>query len=581
MVDFSKYVSPGTPIQHMDYGRGFRALMEQRGRDRALNENARQFDINEKNQTEQFNQNLGQRQAEEGNQNTRFSLTLEDTKEDRNRQYTEKHAQQMKETLKAARAAVVSGKYEQADALLGPLSEMGVKVNKTAGPDGSPIYNFRAPSFGDPPGPVNFDDINSKFSSGPKQPQGGPQTSNLSKEEQIKRATTPSQSQLFTGANPFESPATPGLRQSELSPEDQQISPDLDKAEAETLEGITPGSGNNSPQGPANIGETAPQGIAEKLGTAGPVADSSGFDPYSLDTKALKEQISKRLDPALSGIMGAFPQQYRGRAASLLGGYQQMGMPPDETLDQLQKPLDTVARLMNGEMSAQAAYARASNTGESQAANRNIRLEDRMWRRVDGIGKSFDLPNVKQRVENTNNLIGLIDQNNPSADALLISQLRNMIEKGVMTDNDFVHAKEGIKPVLQRIKDFSDEQIMGTGLNPDSRKGIKDFLNSRMIQDRQTIGKAQTQLMTQAQRAGSEEELKTVYDYVTGNIPQSEWSPEIKEAYGIPVEKKTGPVDKSGNYSASKSVEVKGSGPSGPTHEDIDSEVEDLLKEDF
>ncbi len=507
-----QYVNQDPGIQKFDFGSGFRALADQAMRQKSLDQNQDQFMKSQAQQQSQFDSTQSFQKKRAQDQNTQFSLELVDKKEDRQLQRDDKRAEQMKSTLMKARQAVVSGRYEEADALLGPLAEMGAEVNKSIGKDGKPIYKFKAPTYGDQPGPVKFDDINAHFS------------------EQ-------NQSQVpQTGTE--QNPVDPMLQ--EKFPGEQSGSGDivlekqLDGILGKQGEGLLQATGGNQPE----------QSVAEQP----PAQAEPGFDPYSLDTAAIQSQVDQRLNPYLKGLVQAFPERFRGRIANLSAGAKALGGTPEQTVENMQKPMDTAARLMGDELSAEASRARAFMSGENQAANRNFRIEESAWRRADNIGKSFDLTKRKLKLTKVQETINHLNQHNGSADGLLISTIRSMFESGVMTDKDFANTKSGIKTFFQQIKDGVDEKVIGTGLNPDSRAGLIRFMTDIAKDDKNAVAQAQDQLTVQLKRAQSYEEANTILDFITSHVPQNLWSNEVRELQGLPVEQKSGPMDKEGNY---------------------------------
>lgn len=546
-IDFSRYVTPGTPLGSYDYGRGFRALAQQQLQEKTLAENARQADQREYGQQKRHDDSMSFNRESLGSQNDRFSLELEDTKEQRGQAADAKRAQMVSSGVQAFREKVAKTDFSGADSMIGTLTEMGVNVQRTVDPKtGQPNYRVKAPAFGERPGIQTAASIRSQIGN---------------------EDTGAGQQPIGEISGTTELPPVEPIREISGSTE---IYPN-DSADSNSANQFIE---RNNPFAPSALKNATPVETSSDPSQKPTEPKNNPFDPYALNTSEMMEQNRRRSDPMLSGIVGATPGRFQGRMKNLMTGVREMGLPLQGTMETLQKPMDTMAGLMKGEMSAEAARARMTMSQSNQGFNRNIRLEDRMWRRLDGIGKSFDLPNIKQRIERTSQLTNLLDQHNPSADGLLISELRGMFESGVMTDKDFKNAKAGIKPVLQQIMDFGNESIMGTGLNPDSRAGIKAFLRQKGIEDNRAIQNAQNQLMTQVQRAGSEEELKTAYDYIAGNIPQNLWADEIKEAYGIPVDKKTGSVDRSGNYSTNNNP---GTQESSVTI-DLNAEAEELLQ---
>ena len=553
MVDFSKYAGQSIPLQQYDFGRGFRALAQQRLAESRLKEDSRQFDANEAGVQSRHADSMNYNREALDSTNDRFAVGIAD--EERAAKYKAKIAKkkQFDDALSAFNKSVVDTDFNSADSMLGTLKTMGANVDRQVNEQGMPVYRVEPPSFDDGMDEIDASGIRSQLGNGDtgQSFSGNSSTSRLNNSEP--------QSDLFTEKNPFDS--IPGASAAIAQPE-----PVGDSFQAPT-------------QPEANAIFTPPgqeQEVAQEQSMQPGVKNP--FDPFQLDSSAMLAQNQKRLKPFMEGMVNAVPGRFQGRMGEFYKGVNELGLPLEKTLELTQKPLDTQAGLMKSELGAENARARINVSMGGQEANRNIRLEDRMWRRMDGIGKSFDLTGRKLKLDKTNEVIGHLSKNNPSADGLMVSSIRNMFESGVMTDRDFQNTKEGIKGILQQIKDGVDEKIIGTGLNPDSRAGLIAFMRDITRDDTAAVQKAQAQLLTQAQRAGSEEELKTVYDYISANVPQALWSDEIKQEFGIPVERKTGSMDKEGNYATNKAPKV--GAPKQSASIDVNSEVESLLDGD-
>ncbi len=536
-INIGSFVNQGPALGRYDFGAGFRDLaaqnMDQKRMDNEMTRHGENLSFNK----QQHSDNLGFNKEQERNQNTRFGVTRQDAITGQKRSEQDEKSKLTRGKLEQARAFAANREFEKVDSLMGSLAELGVEVNKTSAKDGSPVYRFKYNPESSKDEYMDFDQVIGKLNgANPQQP--GPVT--LEEENPV----TPAKVTL--DEEPSASPQINSVLHEKVWDPIRQM----------TNRFVPPETDVNQPS----------------------AQNEPGFDPYSLDSSAIKAQVEKRLNPVLGGIVNAIPQRFRQLGANYFSNVGNMSGSPDDIVKKAQEPFETLAGLWKNQESAEAARMRASNSSENQDANRNIRLEDRMWRRTDQIGKSFDLPNVKQRIERTGQLDRLLAQNNQSADGLLISELRGMFEKGTMTDKDFVNAKEGVKTIWQQIRDGVDEKLISGGLNPDSRSGIRRFLGQKVVEDRRAVEQAQSQLMTQLQRAGSEEEAKTVVDYITGNIPQDLWAPEIKQLYGIPVEQKSGPMDKEGNYKSGSKPNSNKSSSSSSISIDANKAAEDILK---
>jgi hypothetical protein len=569
--DPTKFMSPVTPMGSYDYGAGFRALAGQRMRQSENTEQARQADQSEAGIQKRHDATSAFNNKSLNSQNARFSLELEDNQKVRQGEFDKNKAAKVGAATAAFREKIAKTDFSGADSMIGSLAEMGVEVNRSTDAQGMPVYRVKAPTFGERPGVMDSATIMDKI-------EGGVSQKERPQENQPSKGQSSGEGFQFPGSvrqisgeteidstpprepdpkNPFEPAGTTGEFVAPPHPESNDIF-------------TAPGE--------------QPLSAAEVEQQRNPVVNEKNpYDPYMINTGDMLEQNRKRIDPMLSGVVGATPGRFQGRMKNYMSGVREMGLPLDQTMDTMQKPLDTVAGLMKGEMSAEAARARASMSSENQGANRNLRIEDTTWKRASEVGKSFELTKRKIKLNKVNETINHLGKNNRSADGLLISTIRSMFETGVMTDRDFANTKSGIKSIFQQIKDGVDEKVIGTGLNPDSRAGLTAFMKDIAKDDISAVNQAQDQLMIQAERAQSQEEQNTIIDFITSNVPQDLWNDDIKRMHGIPVEQKTGPVDKAGNYSTKSGGVSQKEHPGEPSGKksvtvDVNSEVEELLK---
>lgn len=539
-VDFARYAQVAPVTGPIDYGASFRALTEQRLKQAQFNEKQRQFN-SESEMRQKEHQDLVQHQnQQEHDINARFASEQgTNIAEKRHAEEMAKQAEHEK-TLQSARNLIVHGKVNDAMALIGTLKEQGANVSVANGPDGMPVFNLQGKP--DTVKPVN-DDFNSIMGqvsghSDAKNPYDTP------------LATVPAafHSQGVDKSNPyqaepaaqptFSSPdATVGeiqdLKVGGVSPETQKQYGYSNSAVSDInaldqkVNGTSSSPVSNATQASNGTGAHADAHANPAPNPSDPNAYAS--NPFTLDTAQLQNWTNKRLDPVLSGLENAIPQRFRSEGHSYLQGLKGLGQTPEDTLSTMQKPLDTVAGLWKGEMAADAAAARAQMQQGGAESNRDLRVKGMGWQQMNQVSNNLKLGEHTQKYNAIDQVDRQLAENNPMADSQILHQIRSMFQSGVATQKDIDAVQYGIKPFLQRIVDMGEEQIGGTGLNPDSRAGLRKFLQSLKASHAAQLQEGAGQMESMLDTADSAEEAKSNLRYMNSVIPRDLWSEKQKK----------------------------------------------------
>lgn len=480
-INFSDYTSGGPRIGPVDAGAGLRALAEQNLKQQQMAENQRQFNTSsEQRQKEHADTVLHQKQVSH-DINTRFASEQANQIQSAKVASSKARHSSVQKGLDDARKLVVSGKWNEALALIGSLKDQGADVSVDKGPDGKPIFNLKGSEYS---GPELQGDFNSILGQVTGQPQpAAPSDDN---------ALNP----LDTGLGTSVSAANPDLPHP-----------------AATADG-------------ADTGYRTPTSTPPSV-TSEPSVPDAGVDPRTLDTAQLQNWTNMRLDPVLSGIEGAIPGRFQGQANSLLQSFKSLGQTPEDTLKSLQNPFDTAAGLWKSQLGMEGQMARAGMNQGNQESNRDIRLEDRTWRRTQDIDKQWDLSATNRKYVDIDNIDRELAQNNPMADGQILHKVRGLFQSGVATQKDIDTVKQGIgKGILQNLADVTNEQILGTGLNPDSRAGLRQFLQSMKQTHATNIIGARENLNNLLRNVSSREEALSALQYMNTHIPRDLWTPE-------------------------------------------------------
>jgi hypothetical protein len=571
-----EFVFQPRPLQQFDFGSGFRDLA-----------NARMERQRIDNQKQQAAASLGEQQAGRQDQNTRFSAELAGNRNDAEYERAQARYKQGVAYTDAARKAVATGDWNTADALAGRITELGGKVNKT-GPKNRPVYEFQAP---DEPGrkPIDFAGMRGQIFPGQS------------------RQSAPFQVPGFGAGgqrNPFDSlPGASAAAAPQAPPVDAAGPPPGPAVDAAgpppgpAIDGVPPRPPEPAPPPPPAAPQAAAQAPQAQPGNL-QLTPPNPFDPFKLDTSQLIAQNESRLNPYLEGAKKGVPAEYQSRLDTLNDSVAGLGLPLEDSLKLYQPTFNTLAGLMKSDISADATRASMGMRGQNMEFTQNQRLRDFAARRVNAIQTQYDTKAEYKRYNQIYGLNKLLDEGakgNGQADVLAISNLRNMYQDGIMTDKDFEDVKGGIRMVWQQIKDGTIENLLQNGINPDSRANLRAIVRIANARSERSLTSAQNAMMTRVinDRTIADEERQEYINATAEMIPNSLWSPELREYMGIPMEQKTGPLDQSGNFkvgngpstssssasaSASTSHRGKGKPVKDMSDEEVKKELDGLLK---
>jgi hypothetical protein len=560
MVDFFKYSGQPTEIPQYDFGRGFRALAQQRLNEARLAEDIRSSKANEAGVQARHTDSMNYNRESLDSTNDRYAVGLAD--EQRTKEYESRiNAKKQQDTLlKTFNDYVARGDYSRADMMLGQLQSAGFKVDRQPGQNGNPIYRAEPPAFDGSVGNLDASGIRSQIGSGNNRP-----AQPVSDSGQPPVSANPQQSppsDLFTEKNPFES--LPGSTQATPQPEpagDNFQAPA--QPEANAIFRPTPGQ---SQEPTSTIPDGSTPGVEQE--------PKNPFDPYQMDTSRIKQQNQARLDPVLRGLIGATPGRYQPNMGAYVAGVREMGLPLEESLESMQKPMDTVAGLWKGEMGANAAMARASMSQGSQESNRDLRIIGMTRQFLNKVSQDYELPKAKQDSEAIGGIRERLKARNPQDDLALLHDIRNLNQNGVATQPDIDAIQQGNRTLWERGWNATIENFITSGMNESAREGLLQALDLIQRNRHERLQKGASQIMNSIYTADNGTEQMAGLQFMAAQIPRELWPEEVKQFFDQQggLGKPEARADRGQRSSASVSV------PANAPSTEPEDELDELMK---
>jgi len=541
--DLSRYVNPGNPVPNIDITGAYRQWMNQHLQERQQQAQEQQFAQNQQRQTSEFNQEQEYKNRVSNDINARFGLELGEKTNARQYERNSQDFEKQRALLAAVRKAAAEGRWNEVEASLGTLKELGADVGRTFDAQGKPIYHLQggnAPSvtgetFDSALGHINQNRSGTNYQFDPNQPQI-----------------------VQPGRSPFD---TSLGTVSHLASPDVSKNPQLDATQQQ--QNLQPISQTQNPNHLDNQPQEQPQ-----------QATTSHFDPYEINSSQLQRMNEIRLQPLMAGIEGAFPNRFQPQIASLLGGISALGASPEGYLEHLQKPMDTAARLMGAELNAEGNMAKAGIQAGGQANSEARMRENEAYKRAEQAAKDYG---VRQAVDNSVEMKQIHEQlmsNDPNANADGVKALLSMREGNRLTDKDFDIGVSGYASNWDMAKQQLT-RVYHTGLTDDQKSNFNQLIGMFLKGNQRRIQAGSKKLIQYMNTFRNEPERYGVYNYIRGRIPDEYITPELLNA--DPSKDFGGRTP--GTTSKSKSVSV-----TAPTTQqavqgvkDINSEADEIL----
>lgn len=458
--DFSKYINP---LASVPQSNALQQTLEsiartnlERSRQAAQE---RQFQQTHALNQQQHSDTVAHQNRVASDINTRFALTSE---QEYNKQLAERdHI--ARNLVDKTRQLVAAGNLNAVEANLGSLQDLGVKVDKTMNPDGTPSYRFEyQPKVYGRDADSSIDFINA----------GQPGT-NPNVDRSGLQLTRPSME------NQFQSPFTSSI-------------------------GTTPTYQEKSQQ-------SAPTSSPEP---------TSGYDPNTMNVGMLRTMNEQRLNPVLKGIEESFPLRFQSNIRPFLESIPSLGYSPEGALDAMQKPLDTISRLYGSELNAEGNMARAS-ISQGTASNSEERLREvDAKNRAEKLAHDTGLFNEVKFMRQTDSLKQRINSGNQNAQADAIKELIALREGGRITDQDFTIGLGGIGSNISQLRDLI-LKVGIDGLNEYQLMRFNQMLDMLHDKAERNVAGGMKQMRTFRNSFRYEPERYAVDNWIAGAIPEA------------------------------------------------------------
>lgn len=540
--DLSAYVNPVQVLPNIDITGAYRQWQEHHLNEKRLDEQKRQFNESEERNKYQFGQTQAHAERVSDDINSRFALTQgENTNQKGYAQQSEKFKQQQS-LLAKARAAVAENRWNEVESYMGTLRALGASVDRTLDQEGRPSYRLQE---GEPPSVT-----------------GETFQSSIAKINQNRTGSNPFDTSLGTVSQSVQQSAGPPTT--------------LEGSEGPSVQPQPMIPGTNTPDETLNAPlNTEPPTTSEGSG-------SQAYDPYAIDSRTIGTMNALRMDPLLAGIEGAFPNRFQPQIRSLTEGMRALGASPEGTLDMMQKPMDTAARLMSSEMAAEGQMARAgiTQTGKQDSQERLLKKDGE--NAAKEVSKNYG---VSSAVSNTIEMQQIHEQlmsDDPNANADGVKALLSMREGNRLTDKDFNIGVTGIASNFQQLKQ-AVERVYINGLTPDQKSNFNQLIQMFNDGNKRRIQAGSKKMLNYLKKLDTDAERRGAYRYIIGLIPEDYLPEEVRsweptQTFGG----KSSVPNRSNRTSVSVTAPTTNEATSGVrelTDEETDAEINSLEKE--
>lgn len=536
-MNLAQYVNPGNPLPNIDITGAYRQWQAQHLNEDQLAEQKRQFDLNQAQQDSQFAQEQGLRERSADDVNARFGLELGEKTNARGYDQESNRYKLQQSLLSKARQAGAEGRWNEVESMLGTLKELGADVGREMDHEGKPVYHLQggnAPTASGETFQSALGQIN--HNRGSQQPyQFNPEQPQLS----------------VPGRSPFDT---------NIGTISQSVSPNV----------------------PPDVFQNT-QGPSEEAGYQS--RPSSSFDPYEINSSQLQKMNEMRLRPLMEGIEGAFPNRFQPQINSLLGGIAALGSSPEGYLEHLQKPMDTAARLMSSEMTAEGQMARAGISQSGKEDSQSRLLVNDGEKSAERVAKEYGVTNAVSNSIEMQQIAEQLMSDNPNGNADGIKALLSMREGNRLTDKDFNIGATGLASNFTQLA-TALTRVYRDGLTPDQKSNFAGLIKNFQDGNRRRIQAGSKAMMNYVRKLRTEPERYGAWRHITGSIPDEYLPQELKD--WDPAKNSFGGQRSPGGSGKRKSVTVtaptpqaaiEGAGQLYDQDQDINSDIDNLTKE--
>ncbi len=198
--------------------------------------------------------------------------------------------------------------------------------------------------------------------------------------------------------------------------------------------------------------------------------DFTGAVPKNvLDTGAIHQQTLARLNPALQGFVGAYPEEYRDSAGQTAEAVRGLGLPAAKSLEMADKLRSSPDSLIKSQLENDAKV----NDRESLKRMEREALYDKGYANGDKVAKTFAIGDVIERRKTTAQALAVLTNKEDSDDYMAgASVSRLMGERGATTEGDISRVLgTAAQSFLDRIKARLYKEAVG-GLSPGQKNAL-------------------------------------------------------------------------------------------------------------
>lgn len=524
-----QFVFQPRPLQAFDISSAFRDLADRKLRSKDID-----------NRDRQATESLGEQRAQRGDTNSYNAATFAKDRVNSEYEADAKTYAQKAKLVAQARDALQRHDMATAAALGPSILELG-GIYDDSNPDNIIVEAGQAPNRGN----LNVQGTRSEIYGGGNGPSMGSPFS------------MPSPSSMFNGSSPFGPRDNPGdvIPGASAAMTTPAAPPPVASPVANPQDAATQTMAGNTetdiggpqdelegapvpppPDAPEETEEEAPPNPANA--TTNPF-ETPTFNPYSINMSEVTKRNQLQLDPLLRGMEQGASGTFRDNVRGFNRGIRGLGMPPEDTMKLAQPMFNEMAGMYRGDRAADAAGARLGLSAQNAEFQHDDKLRRMAQGRADRVAASDNLKKTKEKLAATRDVESYLDKaiTNPNVANELIGALYRMNNVGVMNDKDYDHTRDGVKTILSRVKDRTMEAFFKErgGLNPDTVRDMREFLDIAGRNHRVTMKAAATKLEALYRSASTETERMEYENSFRSYFDQEYWPQEMQDPYEGPI----------------------------------------------
>lgn len=280
---------------------------------------------------------------------------------------------------------------------------------------------------------------------------------------------------------------------------------------------------------------------------AAPEADLQGAVPRGvIDMGAMASETERRLNPALSGLVGAYPEPYRESAQQTADSVRGLGLPATKAVEQFDKLRGGPDSMMRAELAAEAQKAETKEKRTELSETEKQRFFNNGTQLAKGAAGTYDMKAVIERRKTIAQAASVLTNNDDSDDYLAGATISRMMgERGATTEGDVQRVLgSAAMSFLERIKTRAYKEAFG-GLSTQQKNALMGVL-----------------------KEAEEADSRRVNDYL-GNLDELIASPDThpEVARGVRAQRLLVPKDLRDAYEASRGEKTSQAGPDTPLSE--------------